>query len=132
MSRRFHTSGYPVDLDGLEHRTHTWVSYGPTADPLRRAIASCPKCGEPLVTGMARTAAPQPANMLREWCADWPDLRHALDAVLAARQQQEPSIYGYEAETVLIEFEYLLRTVADLAADLLIPVDAESVAFAAV
>lgn len=128
MGRRFHTYGYPIDLDRIEHLPHTWVSYGHAAEPERRAIASCPRCGEPLVTGVLRAAAPHPAAKLREWCLDWPDLRHTLDAATAARQQRESCIDGNQAETVLIEFEYRLRAVAELAAGLLVPIDAEPVA----
>jgi hypothetical protein len=127
MSRRFHTCGYPVDLDGSENLTHTWVHYGKTIDPERRAVASCPRCGELLTTATQQTPPHHPAIIVREWCRYWPELRHALNAAISARQQQNPTFYGYEVETILRDFEFLLRTVTDLAADLLTPIDAEVV-----
>jgi hypothetical protein len=123
MSRRFHSCGIPVDLDGSESLTHTWVHYGKTADPERRALASCPRCGELLAGATEPRVSLHPATTLREWCQDWPDMRNTLEAELMARQQREPSFYGYEAETILRELEYLLHRVADLAAGLSAPVD---------
>lgn len=118
MSRRFHTYGDLVDLDGMEPLTHTLDEQGRPADPSQCASANCPRCGAPVVTGRLHMAPDHPASALQRWCLDWPDLRHALDIAISARQQHEPNFYAYEAENVLREFDYLLRTVTDLAESL--------------
>lgn len=126
MSRHLDTFGDPIEIDPLEHGTHTWVYYGSAAEPERRTLTTCPHCGEHLAARDLRTAAPHPATKLQEWRRAWPVLRHALDAAIATRRQHEQSFYGYQAETALREFEHLLHTVAELAAGLQAPEDAGS------
>jgi hypothetical protein len=126
MSRHYHSCGYPIDAGGLEPGTHTWVYYGGNADPERIAATSCPRCGEPAVTDVLHAPPTHPATVLREWCVNWPDVRHTLDAAITARRKQDPRFYGYDAETLLREFDYLLRAVANLAEGLLVSTDSEA------